>query len=70
MRKIEWNDLRCVITLINAILIICFNRSIAWFGIIVAVLGIVKDFTVDKKLNGAIMHGTTLLLNVYIIMGF
>lgn len=68
MRKIEWNDLRCIITLINAILIICFNRSIAWFGVIVAALGIVKDFTVDKKLNGAIMHSATLLLNVYFLI--
>ena len=68
MRKIEWNDLRCIITLINAILIICFNHSIAWFGVIVAALGIVKDFTVDKKLNGAIMHRATLLLNVYFLM--
>lgn len=66
--KLEWNDLRCVLTLINAILIIFYDKSIAWFGISVAFLGIMKDITLDKKINGVVMHFTTLLLNIYFLI--
>lgn len=66
--KLEWNDLRCILTLINAILIIFYDKSIAWFGIFIAFLGIMKDITLDRKLNGAVMHFTTLLLNIYFLI--
>ena len=65
--KFEWNDLRAVITLINVILIMRFGLSIAWFGFIVATIGIVKDVTIDKKANGLIMHTANAILNIYFI---
>ena len=66
--KLEWNDLRCILTLINAILIIFYDKSIAWFGIFIAFLGIMKDITLDRKINGVVMHFTTLLLNIYFLI--
>ena len=64
----EINDLRCFITLINVALIILFGSSVAYFGLIVALLGVVKDLTIDKKINGLVMHLTNILLNIYILM--
>lgn len=66
--KLEWNDLRCILTLINAILIIFYDKSIALFGIFIAFLGIMKDITLDRKINGVVMHFTTLLLNIYFLI--
>lgn len=65
--KFELNDLRAVITLINVVLIMRFGLSIAWFGFIVATIGIVKDVAIDKKLNGLIMHTANAILNIYFI---
>lgn len=65
--KFELNDLRAVITLINVILIMRFGLSIAWFGLAVAIIGMIKDITIDKKANGLIMHGANAILNLYFI---
>jgi len=66
--KFEWNDLRALITVVNVLLIMRFGLSIAWFGLAVAVIGLVKDITIDKKFNGAIMHSANALLNLYFLL--
>lgn len=65
--KFEWNDLRAFITVINVLLIMKFGLSIAWFSLGVASLGLLKDITVDKKANGAIMHIANIILNIYFL---
>ena len=65
--KFEWNDLRAFITVINVLLIMKFGLSIAWFSLGVASLGLLKDITVDKKVNGAIMHLANIVLNIYFL---
>lgn len=65
--KFEWNDLRCFITLINVILIMIYGFSIAWFGLAVAAIGIVKDLTTDRRINGLLIHISNLILNLYFI---
>lgn len=65
--KIEWNDLRAFITVINVLLIMKFGLSIAWFSLGVASLGLLKDITVDRKANGAIMHIANIILNIYFL---
>ena len=65
--KLEWNDLRCFITLINVILIMIYGFSIAWFGLAVALIGVVKDLTVDRHINGLLMHLATVALNIFFI---
>lgn len=67
MYKFEWNDLRAIITLINVILVLRFGLSIAWFGLAIACLGLIKDFTIDKRINGIIMHGANAILNIYFL---
>ena len=66
--KFEWNDLRCFMTVLNVILIMIFGLSIAWFGLAIALVGIVKDLTVDRHINGLIMHFATLVLNIYFLL--
>lgn len=68
--KFEWNDLRCVITLLNVILIMTFGMSIAWFGLTTAFFGLVKDFTTDRRINSIIMHASNTLLNIYFLTIF
>lgn len=68
--KFEWNDLRCFVTLVNVILIMIYGLSISWFGLAVALLGIVKDLTTDRKINGLLMHCSNMILNIYFLLMF
>ena len=68
--KFEWNDLRCFITVVNVILIMIYGLSISWFGLAVALLGIVKDLTTDRKINGLLMHCSNAILNIYFLLMF
>ena len=66
--KFEYNDLRAFITVINVVLIMKFGLSVAWFGLAVAVIGLVKDFAKDRRINGITMHLANAILNVYFLM--
>lgn len=68
--KFEWNDLRCFITVVNVILIMMYGLSIAWFGLAVALIGIIKDLTTDRRVNGLIMHLSSVVLNVYFLFAY
>ena len=65
--KFEWNDLRAFITVINVVLIMIYGLSIAWFGLAVAVVGVVKDLTTDRKINGLVMHLANVALNIFFL---
>lgn len=66
--KFEWNDLRAFITTVNVILIMIYGLSIAWFGLAVALVGIVKDLTTDRHINGLVMHLSNVVLNVFFLV--
>lgn len=66
--KFEYNDLRALITVVNVILIMIYGLSIAWFGLAVAGIGVVKDLVVDRKINGLVMHLANVALNLYFII--
>lgn len=68
--KFEWNDLRCFITLVNVILIMIYGLSISWFGLAVALIGIIKDLTTDRRINGLLMHVSNAALNIYFLLMF
>lgn len=65
--KFEWNDLRAFVTVINVILIMIYGLSIAWFGLAVAVIGIVKDLSIDHRINGLVMHLANAALNIFFL---
>lgn len=66
--KFEWNDLRSLGMVVNVILIMCFGLSISWFGLGIALVGLVKDFTSNKHINGILMHLSSVALNVYFLL--
>lgn len=68
--KFEWNDLRAVITILNVVLIMIFGLSIAWFGLAVAAVGVIKDLIVDRRISGLVMHLANVVLNLYFIIAF
>jgi len=67
--KFDWNDIRSPLTAINVILIICCGTSYAWLGLIIAVLGLVKDITKDKMISSAVMHFSNIMLNIFFLAG-
>lgn len=64
----EWNDLRAFITVINVVLIMIYGLSIAWFGLAVAVVGVIKDLTTDRRINGLCMHLANVALNIFFLL--
>ena len=66
--KFEWNDLRAGITILNVVLVMIFGLSISWFGLAVAIFGLVKDFTGDRRINGILMHLSSVALNIYFLI--
>ena len=66
--KFEYNDLRAGITLINVILIMLFGLKISWFGLVVALIGVVKDLKCNRRINGLIMHLSNVVLNSYFLI--
>lgn len=65
--KFEMNDLRAVIQVINVTLIIMFGLSVSWFGLALAVFGLIKDFTTDRHINSIVMHLAGAVLNIYFL---
>lgn len=66
--RFEMNDLRACIQIINVALIMIYGLSIAWFGLAVAVFGLIKDFTTDRHINGIAMHLANAVLNSYFLI--
>ena len=65
--KFEWNDLRCLLTVINVILIMTIGFQVAWFGLTISVLGFVRDMIGERRVSGTIMHLSTIVLNGYFV---
>lgn len=65
--KFEMNDLRALIQVVNVGLIMMFGLSVSWFGLALAVFGLVKDFTTDRHLNSIVMHLAGAVLNLYFL---
>lgn len=65
--QFEWNDLRALATVANIILIMIFGLSIAWVGLGIAVIGLVRDFTTERRISGMIIHLASAALNIYFL---
>lgn len=64
----DWNDLRAVTTVFNVILIMVFGLSVAWVGLAIALIGVVRDLTKERRVSGLIMHLASVALNLYFIL--
>jgi MFS superfamily sulfate permease-like transporter len=66
--RFEMNDLRALLQLINVALIVFAGFDVgAIFGLCVASLGLIKDFTTDRHINGIVMHLASIILNCFIL---
>ena len=65
--RFEMNDLRAVIQVINVVLIMIFGLSVSWFGLALAVFGLIKDFATDRHINSITMHTASMVLNIYFL---
>jgi MFS superfamily sulfate permease-like transporter len=66
--KFEMNDLRALLQLTNVALIVFAGFNVgATFGLCVASLGLIKDFTTDRHINGIVMHLASIILNCFIL---
>lgn len=64
----DYNDIRCLLTLVNVILIITFGLSVAWIGLAIAVFGTIRDMVCEeRKINSTIQHLTMIVLNIYFV---
>jgi uncharacterized BrkB/YihY/UPF0761 family membrane protein len=66
--RLEYNDIRALITVINVVLIMIFGLSIAWFGLAVALIETIKSLKVDRHINGLVMHLASVVLNIYFLI--
>ena len=65
--RFEWNDLRAFIQLLNVVLIMIFGLSVSWFGLAIAIFGVIKDMSQHRHINDIIMHMSGVVLNVYFL---
>lgn len=66
--KLEWNDLRAIIQLINVILIMIFGLSVSWFGLAISIFGICKDLSQHRHINDLVLHLTGAILNIHFLI--
>lgn len=65
--QFEMNDIRAIIQVINVTLIMIFGLSVSWFGLALAICGLIKDFTTDRHINSITMHMAGAILNIYFL---
>ena len=65
--KFEMNDLRAGIQILNVALIMIYGLSISWFGLALALFGLIKDFATDRHINSIAMHFAGAVLNIYFL---
>ena len=64
----EENDLRAGIQILNVALIMMFGLSVSWFGLAIALIGLIKDCrNPNRHVNDFLMHGASLVLNIYFL---
>lgn len=66
--RFEWNDLRAFIQLLNVALIMVFGLSVSWFGLAIALFGVIKDMSKHRHINDIVMHLSGVILNVHFLM--
>lgn len=65
--QFEWNDVRAGIQILNVILIMIFGLQVSWFGLAIALFGVIKDLSQHRHINDLIMHLSGVVLNIYFL---
>ena len=66
--KFDYNDIRCILTVLNVILILRFGLSVAFIGLAIAVFGTIRDmFCEERRVNSTVQHIMMIILNAYFV---
>lgn len=65
--RIERADLAAFAMLINVILVMTIGFPASWFGLSIAVIGMIIDFTRKSHINCLVMRISTIILNYYFL---
>jgi hypothetical protein len=65
--RFEWNDIRAGIQVLNVILIMLFGLEVSWFGLAIALFGLVKDMSQHRHINDMVLHLSGIALNIYFL---
>ena len=66
--KFEWGDFDAVTTVLNLILIVAIGFKASFFGLAVALFGIARDLVIHRRINGLLIHVSSIILNIYFIL--
>lgn len=66
--KFDYNDIRCLLTVLNVILILKFGLSVALIGLAIAIFGTIRDLVYEeRRINSTIQHLAMVILNLYFV---
>lgn len=68
--RFEWNDLRAFIQILNVTLIMIFGLQVAWFGLAIALFGVIKDMSQHRHINDIVLHLSGVVLNIHFLLLF
>lgn len=68
--KFELGDFYALAFVINVILIITIGIIASWVGLGIAIIGLILDFTTNRRINNIISHLSSLILNIYFLVAF
>lgn len=68
--RFEWNDLRAFIQILNVTLIMIFGLQVAWFGLAIALFGVIKDMSQHRHINDIVLHLSGIVLNIHFLLLF
>lgn len=64
----DFNDVRCLLTVFNVVMIMTFGLSVAYIGLAIALFGTVRDFFCEeRRINSTIQHLAMVVLNFYFV---
>ena len=62
--KFEINDIRAILSIINLWSIVGKNRIMIFVCVLLAGFGVINDVAFNRRLNGLIIHFSSLLINI------
>ena len=68
--KFELNDLRAILSVINLWSIVTRNETLIFICVLTAVFGIVNDIIFNRRINGLVIHFSTLAINIMALTKF
>lgn len=62
--KFEINDIRALLSLLNLWSIVTKNEALLFVCVLAAAFGVINDVAFNRRINGLIIHFSTLVINI------